>query len=210
MLFLSACSFNSTNKKTKGKEFTEGNIQLDTLQINDLKFVQTLKNNRFHCLKTISGDTIVQFEDFYFKLEILDLNEDGFKDLRVLIVSNSPTQCNHYLFDTKSSSFIQIKNSDLMVEKIPNTNYYYSYFKTGCAGLDFGSYLSKLENFTFIDIAYIAENGCDSDTINSPINVEVYKVFPNLDQKLLKTYSYNEFVGVDMYWKENYKKFSKN
>ncbi|MBK9673463.1 MAG: hypothetical protein IPO70_14815, partial [Bacteroidetes bacterium] len=53
-------------------------IQIDTLNINDQKFIQTLKDSNFNCLLSLQGDTIVKSEDYYFKAEYLDIDKDGY------------------------------------------------------------------------------------------------------------------------------------
>lgn len=203
-------SFIACNAQTKDKAINDETISVipsnaDTLIINGQRFIETRKNNNFHCLTSLKGDTIIKAEDFYFKCEILDFNDDGYKDLRVFIFSNTANQCDNYLYDKDSKTFKLLQFCNLDFKKIPNKNYYFTYFKKGCAGQDFGSYLSKLENFKFIDIAFIEENGCDNDTINYPQNFKVYKVlnYSKETLKLLQTFSYNDFEGIEEYWLNN-------
>lgn len=191
---------------------TQTTILVDTLYLNGQQFIQTIKNKHFYSLTSLKGDTIIQAEDFYFKFQILDFNEDGYKDLRVYIFSNTPNQCDNYLYDNKSKSFKLLQRCGLDFTKIPKTNYYFTQFKTGCAGSNFGSYLYKLENFDFTEIAYIEENGCEFDTLNFPKNYKIYKVTNTKQEKLklLKICSYYNFEGIEEYWNNNYRKFYKS
>lgn len=191
---------------------TNRTTRVDTLSLNGQQFIQTNINEHFYSLTSLKGDTIIQAEDFYFKLQILDFNEDGYKDLRVYIFSNTPNQCDNYLYDKDSKTFKLLQHCGLDFKKIPKTNYYFTQFKTGCAGSNFGSYLYKLENFDFTLIAYIEENGCDFDTLNFPKNYKIYKVTNTKQEKLklLKICSYYNFEGIEKYWNNNNTKFTKS
>jgi len=115
LIILTACNSRSTDKtiennsvdsltvqiKTQQQETVD--IKIDTLNINGHKYIQTLKDSNFNCLLSIQGDTIVKSEDYYFKLELIDIDEDGYKDIRVFAFSNTPNQCDNYLFDKTKS-----------------------------------------------------------------------------------------------------------
>ena len=206
-----ACNAQTKDKTIDAETISKISSNADTLTINGQRFIETRKNNNFYCLTSLKGDTIIDAEDFYFKCEILDFNDDGYKDLRVFIYSNTANQCDNYLYDKDTKTFKQLQFCDLDFKKIPNKNYYFTYFKKGCAGQDFGSYLSKLEGNNFINLAYIEENGCDFDTINNPQNFKIYQVLETQKEtlKLVKTYKYNDFEGIEEYWKLNCEKFDK-
>ena len=68
------------------------------------------------------SDTIVSAEDYYFAMEILDINEDGFEDLRVFAFSNMPNQCDNYLYSPENKKFSKLENTMLDIKKLPNSN----------------------------------------------------------------------------------------
>lgn len=100
----------------------------------------------------------------------------------------------------------------IFVKKVYGRNSYFTYYRTGCAGQNFGSSLGRIANFTFEEIAYIAENGCDSDTINFPQSFIVYKVTHNqdVDFNLFQVFPYNSFEGIEKYWQKNSDRFNEN
>lgn len=203
------------NSQTKDKaiDALETNLTQDTLIINEQKFIQILKDDRFYCLISTRQDTIIEKEDFYFNLEIADFDDDGNKDIRVYIMGNTANHCYNYLYDKQSKSFKPLQNCDIDFKKISRKNYYYTYFKNGCAGLDFGSYLGKIDNYNFINLGYIAENGCDDDTINVPRNFKIYKTEKSNNEetlKLIQTFNYDSFEGIETYWINNCDKFGIN
>ena len=83
-------------------------VQIDTIIINHHKFIQTLENEKFGCLVSIKGDTVIKYADYYHQIELFDINEDGYKDIRVFIFSNTPNQCDNYFFDKNISTFKKI------------------------------------------------------------------------------------------------------
>ena len=52
-------------------------IYIDTIQINNRQYIEILKDNKFNCLLSMQGDTIVKLEDYYFEANFLDIDEDG-------------------------------------------------------------------------------------------------------------------------------------
>ena len=143
-------------------------IQIDTIKINDQKFIQTLKDSNFNCLLSLEGDTIVKSEDYYFKAEYLDIDKDGYKDIRVFAFSNTPNQCDNYLFDKTLKTFKLIENCDLDIQKIKGTDFFYSYNRVGCADMNWESHLSKIENCKLVDYGYIYGQGCDFEIEKNP------------------------------------------
>ena len=114
-LFLTSCNLskektyrsNSVNKEDPVQVQSKTIFFNDTLLINTGRFIQTRDKDsiRFYCLTTINGDTIIPFADYYSHLELLDFNEDGITDIRVFTFSNTPNQCDNYLFDNKNNRF---------------------------------------------------------------------------------------------------------
>jgi hypothetical protein len=197
LIILTACNSKSADKTIENIsadssiiQINQGqdsvDIQIDTLKINDQKFIQTLKDSSFNCLLSLQGDTIVKSEDYYFKAEFLDIDKDGYKDIRVFAFSNTPNQCDNYLFDKRLKTFKLIENCDLDIQKIKGTDFFYSYNRAGCADMNWESHLSKIENYKLVDYGYIYGKGCDFEIEKNPQVIEIYKVSnSDTDEKVL-------------------------
>ena len=192
-------------------------VQFDTLNINDQNFIQTLKDGRFNCLLSIQGDTIVKPEDYYFESKLLDINEDGYKDIRVFAFSNTPNQCDNYLFDQKIKTFKIVEECYLDIKKMIGTDFFYSYNRGGCADMNWESHLSKIKNYKLVDYGYIYGKGCDFEIENNPQVIEIYKMLNSdtNEKKLMKKLPYKKHIKefgdkwdfIEQYWAENYKAF---
>lgn len=231
LIILTACNSKSPDKtignktadsstiETKPQRQDKVDIHIDTLQINNQQFIQTLKDNKFNSLLSMKGDTIVKSEDYYFEAKYLDIDEDGYKDIRVFAFSNTPNQCDNYLFDNTTNTFKYIENCDLDIKKLNGTDFYYSYNRTGCADLNWESHLSKIENNKLVDYGYINGRGCDFEIKDNPQVIEIYKVI-NSDKdekKLIKSLPYvkhipkpdDKLTFIENYWKQNFKMFNR-
>lgn len=231
LIILTACNAKSTDKTIENKTTDSSTIEIkvqrqdsidihiDTLRINNQQYIQTLKDNKFNCLLSIQGDTIVKSEDYYFEAKFLDIDEDGYKDIRVFVFSNTPNQCDNYLFDKTTHSFKLIENCDLDIQKIKGTNFFYSYNRAGCADLNWESNLSKIENYKLVNYGYIRGQGCDFEIKNNPQVIEIYKV-SNSDtdeKKLIKKLPYQKHIKefgdkwdfIKNYWATNFKTFER-
>lgn len=195
------------------------NIHRDTILINNIKYIQTIiKEDQFACLTSLNGDTIIPFADFYFKIKLLDINKDGYKDIRVLIFSNAPNQCDNYLYDKNSKNYRIIEDCSINIEKIKGTDYYYSICKAGCAAMDWDSYLSKIENYKQTNYGYIYIQGCDFEIKENLQVIEIYKVTnsENDTKILIKKLPFKKYISnhsdwdfIKRYWKRNYRNFEK-
>lgn len=231
LIILTACNAKSTDKtienKTTDNSINEIKVQqqdtvdihIDTLQINNRQYIQILKDNKFNCLLSLQGDTIVKSEDYYFEAKFLDIDEDGYKDIRVFAFSNTPNQCDNYLFDKELKTFILIDNCDLDIKKLKGTQFYYSYNRVGCADMNWESHLSKIEKYKLVNYGYINGQGCDFEVKENPQVIEIYKVIdPDKDEKkLIKSLPYSKHIPknndkwdfIEKYWKQNFKTFER-
>lgn len=194
-------------------------FQIDTLKINDQKFIQTLKDSNFNCLLSLQGDTIVKSEDYYFKAEFIDIDEDGYKDIRVFAFSNTPNHSDIYLFDNRLKTFKNIENCDLYIKKIKGTDFFYTYNRAGCADMNWESHLSKIENYKLVDYGYIYGQGCDFEIEKNPQVIEIYMMSDSDtdEKKLIKKLPYQKHIKeygdkwgfIKNYWTRNYKTFER-
>jgi len=231
LIIMTACNPKLDDKVIVKKQIDgltlKSNIQLqetttihqDTITINNQHYIQISKDERFNCLLSMQGDTIIKSQNYYFKSKFLDIDEDGYKDIRVFAFSNTPNQCDNYLFDKKLKTFKLIENCNLDIQKIKGTNFFYSYNSAGCADMNWESYLSKIENYKIVDYGYIYGQGCDFEVENNPQVIEIYKIgnSDTYEKKLLKKLPYlkniPEFEAkwsfIDKYWAQNFKTFDR-
>ncbi len=227
---MTACNSKSTDKtiektsavnstiQTKVQRQDSVDIKIDILKINNQQYIQTLKDRNFSCLLSIKGDTIVK-EDHYSEAKFLDINNDGYKDIRVFGFTNTPNQCVNYLYDKKTQTFKLIDNCYLDITKIEGTDFFYSYERGGCGDLNWESYLSKIENYRLVNYGYIHGQGCDFEIEKYPQIIEIYKV-SNSDtdeKKLFKQLPYQKHIKefrdkwtfIENYWTRSYKTFER-
>jgi hypothetical protein len=187
-------------------------ILLDTVTINKQKLVVSSKNQQLLGMRTMNGDTVVPFENYYFTYEILDIDKDANKDIRVFVFSNTPNQCDNYLFDKTNNRFRLVENCYLDIQLVKGTKLFYSYNRAGCADMDWESYLSRIDNFKLVNIGYIYGQGCEN-----PQEIEVYKVKNNdeSNKELIAKLPYLEYIPkfdyipkfTKDYWGKNSNKF---
>lgn len=212
LIFISSCSYNS-DKQTDSISSRDSLIKSETIVINGQRLIQTTNNERFTSLTTSSGDTIVKAADFYLSAEFIDMNEDGEKDLRVHVISNTPNQCENYFFDTNQKLFRHINQSDLDIKSIPGTNYFYSYNSTGCSDLSWESQLVTIQDWNEIPIGLMKFKGC-GDKYDG---IDIYKVAADsltlIKSLPVKSFDNNgennKWAFIRVYWTENYQSFVK-
>jgi hypothetical protein len=216
LLILFSC--NSKTEKATKLELKTGSITSSEMTsspifINNERYEYVIKNDHFYML-IHKSDTIVKAEDYYFAIEILDINEDGFEDLRVFAFSNMPNQCDNYLYSPENQKFSKIENTMLDIKKLPNSNRYFTYFSMGCADSDWTSELGFIRNNEFVIIGEIKGYGCD--TIKENRKIEISKLSPkNSKLELFQTLDFDEYINdisdkwvfIESYWNKNEKKY---
>ena len=201
----------SDSSKIKIDASSENVFVFDTVRVNGFRLVKVLNTGRFTCLLTLKGDTIVGSKDFYSSVEFSDIDCDGYKDIRVFVVSNTPNQCDNYLYDKSSRSFKRIQNSDLDIERIKGTKYYFSYARAGCSDINWESYLSKIENWGEIHIGLMNARGCGDKNDG----IEIFKFLKEdtiLVAKLPRIKfdnngAYNKWAYLKSYWTKHHRIF---
>ena len=109
-------------------------------------------------------------------------------DIRTFVFSNTPNQCENYLYDKENKTFRLVEDCDLDIQLIKGTRYYYSYNRAGCADMNWESYLSKIENYKLVLLGYIHGQGCDFRVKENPQVIKIYKILNkgNNQKKLIK------------------------
>ena len=208
----------STNEHVSAKHCE---TRKDTITLNGQKYIQILsiEKEHFNCLISLSGDTVVKSEDYYNSAEYIDINEDGDKDIRIYVISNTSNQCDNYLYDKIHKTFRNIENCDLDIKKIYGKNLYYSYNSIGCSDMNWESYLSEIVDYKLIHLGHIEGLGCDYNTKENPQVIEVYKITnPNNEKKtIIEKLPYKKNIPkfddkwnfIETYWTKNYSIFEK-
>lgn len=186
-------------------------LQRDTLLINNQSLIKYIKNNQFRTLITSSGDTIVKYDDVYSNIEFPDINEDGYKDIRVFIFSVVPNQCINFFFDKETKMYKEIRDSELDIELINGTNLYYSYNPLGCSDMSWESHLSKIEDWAEIEVGLMEFYDCN----DKRDGIFIYKVDGD-NRKLISQLPVKKFNNNGRnnkwrfsknYWSQNHKLF---
>jgi hypothetical protein len=183
------------NQKFIVKHFRDDNLDFSLLILND-KF-----------------DTIYKHFDYIDEYEILDFNEDGFKDLRLDYITNTPDVVDIVLFDSNSKRFEIVKDLGYYPSpfKIKNSNYYYSYHRAGCADLNWESDLFYIKDYRCIKIGNISGRGCGYEKRNGIfINKIVGKKTVEINWiKRDSGYYEDKWEFIENYWTKNHLKFTK-
>lgn len=206
---------NSNDKKVQknsiSKVISDSTIHIDTIILNNQKLIQTSNVDGVQSL-TLGMDTILKYNDYHTKIDFVDINEDGYKDIRVWILSNTPNQCENYFYDKDKKSFCYIKNSDLDIQLLNGTKFFYSINVAGCGSMNWESHLIKIENWTEINIGLIEYKDCgekDNGVFIYKINDNNQKLINTMTTKEFKNYSnqYKWILKTRDYWAKNYKTF---
>ena len=189
---------------------THTNISPDTITVNRQQLIKPARKKGFLGLTTISGDTIVEVKNFYQEIKFLDINEDGYKDIRVSIMSNSPNQCDNYLFDPQIRTYKFLENCDLDIQLIKGSSLYYSYERAGCADMNWKSNLSKIEKGKLVDIGVIYGNTCGDEYDG----IKVFKLKGDSEELvvsfevgIIDKYKKHKWGFIKSYWSRNYRIF---
>ena len=204
----------SVSPKKQRPIHTDSLIQKVILILNGQKLIETLGDSAFRCLTMLSGDTIVPYDDSYAFIEFPDINHDGYKDIRVYRMTNVPNICDNYFFDKTTKTYNLIKGCDLDIISVPGTDLFFTWGVSGCAGMDWESYLCKIENWAEVDIGYIEAKDCGDEDDGVRICIVNSDDKKKLIKKVtLKDFGYKNIDDYDdflrKYWAKHYKEFEK-
>lgn len=196
---------------------TKYGLIVDTLTIKSSKYIVAQSDPRAEIdfplfILNTERDTIYKHE-WYATLgfEFEDFNEDGILDIRLYQMSNIGGQSELIVYDSKNNQFKPVENFDQFFQptKLKNTKYWYTYHKSGCADINWGSELYKIEKFVAVEIGDIKGIGCDGEEESG---IFAFKV---KGEKREKVYSEKRELGyygdkwdfIEAYWTKNYKQF---
>lgn len=168
----------------------------------------------FNALVSPAGDVIIARHDYHYAPQVLDINEDGYNDLRVFVVSSTENQCENYFYQKNTGTFKRIHGVELDITKISGTPYYFSYNAVGCSDDLWESQLARLDKDTLIRIALMEGDGCESN-IELHKTVKTYRINtagkPVLVDKLFYarviTPVIDKWTFLERYWTKNYTRF---
>jgi len=122
----------------------------------------------------------------YFSWKFEDFNGDGYKDIFLDKGGNVPELFDLLIYVPSIESFRQVINFDKFPApvKIRGTRYFYSYHKSGCADMDWGSDLFYIHNYEATRIGNISGYECENSGIKD--GLYIYK-FHDKNKMLIKT-----------------------
>jgi hypothetical protein len=200
---------------TPGIPIEEPEFTIDTLLVDHKAFPVVLKDDAFYCLLSSTGDTLITPQEYYVNPEFPDINEDGYKDLRVYVASNTDNQCENYLYQKSNGSFRLLDDCDMDIKKIPGAPYYYGYVASGCADQNWMSYIGKIENNKWVVTGYMDAVGCNGKyTEDAQRRIKIYRSKED-EMRLVEEFPYGRYLDgsdekfdfFEKYWKKNYKRF---
>ena len=87
-------------------------------------------------------------------------------DIRAFVFSNTPNQCENYLYDQATVHYRKIDGADLDIQRLPGSDLYFSYNRAGCSDRNWESHLSQIRDWKQEVIGYLKANGCEKDSVD--------------------------------------------
>jgi hypothetical protein len=209
--------YKTVEKNSSTKPKSTYPLLIDTLKIDSQKFTVVQNDPRDYKSMNLSilnskKDTVYIHDGFAtngFKFE--DFDGNGITDIRLLQITNVGGISELIFYDNIHKIFKPVKNFDNFPQpsKIKGTKYWASYHRSGCADLNWGSELFKIENFEAIKLGEIEGLGCEDEKENG---IFVYKIKNDLKTRVYaenrKPGFYNDkWDFIKNYWNRNFKKF---
>jgi hypothetical protein len=189
-------------------------IDYDTIEIQNDIFIAYFDSNCVFNLVKNNLDTIFKQEDLFPDFEFIDFNNDHFKDIKIRNGGNTPSVYTMLLYNKKKKTFTLLEDLREFPEPnlIKNTNYYYSYHKSGCADMNWDSDLFYIENFKTIKIGNISANECNEKDEEFGITIskvknDNYTFYKKLPIGIIHKYDDYKWGFIKEYWTKNYNKF---
>ena len=216
LVFIFACKQQNSEPEedavTAEKKFGEDELDICKEQFeNGIIFETCIKQYDLFTLKSSKGDVLYKNENNPSEYILTDFNEDGFLDIELHFMTNVPSVNEILIFNPKSKSFIEIENFSNFPSaiKIKETDYYYSYERSGCADNDWDSDLFKIINNKAMRFGNIRGIGCEGLKktgiyINKVNNEKITEI-----KFIAREEGYwdEKWDFIANYWTENYNKF---
>jgi len=210
-----------SRSQTNGKD--NSIFRVDTLKISNAKFIRTYKNNTFYSLTNVLKDTILdtilstpKVDNYFEDVKFVDFDKDGFLDIQIFYLSNTPGDGCIYLFDNISSTFRLLENDPYRVYVDPKiirgTKYFYTYCRGGCADKTWNSDLFIIEKFKAKRVGNIHGDGCGDGhdgIFISTVSDDIKTIIKTLPISTIKKYKHKKFDFIKDFWTKNYSDFKK-
>lgn len=227
VLLNSACIERKNNEPSKPKmvrkeqkENIPTRIKQDTIlnsvgaYVNKHLFTAYCKTGYNTFVMNDKGDTVYQDSTYSSEIKFIDFNNDGYQDILIDYLTNVPGIQDLLLYDKQENTFQKIANFQDFPNsiRIRNSNYYYSYHRSGCADMNWDSDLFYIKNYTAVKIGNINGNQCHDINIKDGIyinkihkgkEIQVQKLSINIIEK----YRDYKWGFIAQYWKKNYQTF---
>ena len=175
--------------------------------VNGIEYEACITRPGIFRVKNSNGKIIYIHEDNPFDFVFSDFNGDGYSDILMNYVSNTPGIQELLLFDvnTNKFEFVEFFNSYPNSKRINESNFYYSYHSNGCADNDWGSELYKLNETKIVPLGRIKGLGCLENDENG---IYIYKLNGENEEllnyiKREEGYWSGKFDFIEQYWREN-------
>ncbi|QCE43380.1 hypothetical protein [Psychroserpens sp. NJDZ02] len=176
---------------------------------NGIEFKTCLKEYDFFQLKSLDGKELYRNDNNPYEFVFTDFNEDGFLDIELHFITNVPDVNEILIFNSESNTFLEIENFSNFPSsvKIKNTNYYYSYHRSGCADSNWDSDLYFLESTKAVRIGNISGIGCEGEYETGIFISKVIGDNKELVKKVKREPEYyaDKWDFIKNYWTKNYK-----
>lgn len=146
--------------------------------------------------------------------EFTDFNHDGYKDILLHYSSNVPGIMNLLLYDVQKKTFRAVQHFPEFpaAQRIAQTKYYYSYHRSGCADMNWGSDLFYIQNYTAIKIGAVDGYECGDSGIKDGIYISKFSGakktrIKQLPIKVINSYKSYKWGFIHEYWNKHYQQF---
>jgi hypothetical protein len=161
-----------------------------------------------------TGDTIYQDSVYSQHQKFIDFNGDGYDDILIEYMTHVPDIMDLLIYNKAENTYkkvIDFQNFPAP-QRIANSNYYYSYHRSGCADVNWDSDLFYIENYKTVKIGNISGKQCNDTGVKDGIYINKINGKNRIDIgrlpiNILKKYKEHKWGFIKQYWQENYKRF---
>ncbi|MFD1257473.1 hypothetical protein ACFQ3S_11760 [Mucilaginibacter terrae] len=195
-------------------------LKVDTIlnsitgNVDDQRFTITCNSAYSLFILNQKRDTIYQDSVYSPHQQFVDFNNDGYKDILIEYMTNVPGITDVLIYDKDNHTFKKVIDLQKFPgsKRIPHSNYYYSYHRSGCADMNWDSDLFYIKNYRTIRIGNISGRQChderfkDGIYINQIVGDKKIKIV-ELPINTIKNYKDYKWGFINQYWKRNYREF---
>ena len=227
IVLINSCRYKDNDTKSQPKSIAKASLKNripvnkpDTILSSTIGYVDGHQfivtcNSKYNLFVTNEkGDHIYVDSVYSPNQKFIDFNGDGYKDILIDYVTNTPGIRDLLLYDKGVKSFKQVVDFQNFPEakRIGKTAYYYSYHRSGCADLNWDSDLFYIKDDQTIRIGNISGRQCGDTGLKDGIYIfktlaDVKTQIDHLPINTIKRYKGLKWEFIDQYWRKNYKRF---